>query len=41
MGFHFWVRGYCVSAVGLDEAMIRKYIRNQEDEEKRQEQFDL
>lgn len=36
-GFHFWARGYCVSTIGLDEAMIREYIRTQEDEEKRQE----
>ena len=34
-------RGYCVSTVGLDEAVIREYIRNQEDEEKRQEQLNL
>ena len=27
---HFWVRGYCVSTVGLDEKTIREYIRNQE-----------
>ncbi|MDP6966588.1 MAG: IS200/IS605 family transposase [Candidatus Marinimicrobia bacterium] len=27
---HFWVRGYCVSTVGLDEEAIREYIRNQE-----------
>ena len=40
-GFHFWSRGYCVSTVGLDEAMIRQYIRNQEEEEKRQEQLTL
>ena len=33
-GFHFWARGYCVSTVGLDEAVIRDYIRNQEEEEK-------
>ena len=38
-GFHFWARGYCVSTVGLDEETIRKYIREQEDEEKRQEQL--
>ena len=37
-GFHFWARGYCVSTVGLDEQLIREYIRNQEDEEKREEQ---
>jgi putative transposase len=29
-GFHFWARGYCVSTMGLDEAMIRNYIRTQE-----------
>ena len=40
-GFHFWSRGYCVSTVGLDEGMIRQYIRNQEEEEKRQEQLSL
>jgi len=36
-GFHFWSRGYCVSTVGLDEKMIREYIRNQESEERREE----
>jgi putative transposase len=36
-GFHFWARGYCVGTVGLDEEMIRKYVRDQEAEEKRQE----
>ncbi len=40
-GFHFWARGYCVSTVGLDEEMIRQYIRSQEEEEKRQEQLTL
>ena len=40
-GFHFWARGYCVSTVGLDEAVIRAYIRNQDDEEKRQGQLPL
>jgi putative transposase len=29
-GFHFWARGHCVSTVGLDEAKIRAYIREQE-----------
>ena len=38
--FHFWARGYCVSTVGLEEAVIREYIRNQEAEEKRQESFE-
>jgi len=40
-GFHFWARGYCVSTVGLDEQKIRAYIRDQEEEEKRQEQLPL
>ena len=38
-GLHFWSRGYCVSTVGLDEATIRKYIRDQEKIEKRQEEL--
>jgi putative transposase len=27
----FWARGYYVSTVGLNEEVIKKYIRNQED----------
>ncbi len=38
-GFHFWARGYCVSTIGLDEDLIRTYIRTQEEEEKRQEEL--
>ena len=26
-GYHFWVRGYFVSTVGIDERTIRQYIR--------------
>jgi len=33
---HFWSRGYCVSTVGLDEKIIKKYIREQEKQEKDQ-----
>jgi len=40
-GFHFWARGYCVSTVGLDEKTIRAYIREQEEEERRQENLPL
>ena len=40
-GLHFWARGYCVSTIGLDEAAIREYIRNQEEEDKRQESLRL
>ena len=41
VGLNFWVRGYCVSTVGLDEAKIREYIRTQEDREKQEEQLQL
>lgn len=40
-GFHFWAKGYCVSTVGLDEAVVRNYIRTQDEHEKRQEQLTL
>ena len=36
-GRSFWSRGYCVSTVGLDEAMIRRYIQDQEKHERDQE----
>ena len=26
-GNHFWARGYCVDTVGLNEEMIRKYVK--------------
>ena len=35
-GNHFWARGYCVDTVGLDEEHIRKYVKYQEKEERRQ-----
>jgi putative transposase len=41
IGLKFWSRGYCVSTVGLDEAVIRNYIRTQEEREKREDQIDL
>lgn len=37
----FWARGYFVSTVGLDEAMVRAYIRNQEKEHERYDQMKL
>ena len=40
-GLHFWSRGYCVSTVGLDEATIRKYIREQEELETRQTELGM
>ena len=36
-GRAFWSRGYCVSTVGLDEAMIKQYIQDQEKDEREQE----
>jgi len=30
VGQHFWARGYFDSTVGRDEAVIREYIKNQE-----------
>lgn len=41
VGQHFWARGYFVSTVGRDEAMIREYIRQQEDEDKRIDPLNL
>ena len=40
-GEAFWARGYFVSTVGLDEAMVRAYIRNQEAEDERFDQMKL
>ena len=37
----FWVRGYFVSMVGLDEEMVRAYIRHQESEDERYDQMKL
>ena len=40
-GLHFWARGYCVSTVGYDEAAVRQYIREQENRDKEQSEFDF
>ena len=37
----FWARGYFVSTVGLDEDMVRAYIRHQEGEDERYDQMKL
>jgi putative transposase len=39
-GHSFWARGYYVSTVGLDEAKIRKYIRNQEINDTVEDKYD-
>jgi putative transposase len=40
-GFNFWSTGYCVSTIGLDEEKVRKYIRHQEENDRRQEEIDF
>ena len=40
-GENFWARGYFVSTVGLDEEIVRNYIKNQEKEDDRLEQLNL
>ena len=40
-GLNFWAPGYCVSTVGLDEARVRQYIRDQEELENRQGELGL
>ena len=41
VGQHFWARGYFVSTVGRDEAVVREYIRRQEEEDRRLDQIKL
>ncbi|WP_419905643.1 IS200/IS605 family transposase [Kiloniella sp.] len=40
-GENFWARGYFVSTVGLDEQMVREYIRTQEERDKYFDQMDI
>ena len=40
-GEHFWARGYFVSTVGLDEQMVRDYIREQEKNDAFRDQMEL
>ena len=44
-GNRFWSRGYFVTTVGVDEDMIRRYVKYQEGEDKKEESqtrnFDL
>jgi putative transposase len=41
VGEHFWARGYFVSTVGREEAVVRHYIQQQEAEDKRLEQLEM
>ncbi len=40
-GNHFWARGYCVDTIGLDEEKIRRYVKYQEQNERREDQMSL
>jgi putative transposase len=37
-GNPFWARGYFVNTVGINEEMIRRYVKYQESEERKYEQ---
>ena len=41
VGQHFWARGYFVSTVGRDEAVVREYIKKREQEDERLDQLGL
>lgn len=41
VGQHFWARGYWVSTVGKNEAAVRRYIQEQEKEDRRLEQMEM
>ena len=36
-GNHFWARGYFVNMVGINEEMIKRYVKYQEEEERKEE----
>ena len=40
-GRHFWVKGYYASTVGLDERIIREYVKNQLEQDRADEQLEL
>jgi putative transposase len=40
-GQHFWARGYYVSTTGKDEGEVRRYIKEQEEADKRYDQMEL
>ena len=41
IGQHFWARGFFVSTVGIDKQTLRAYIKAQEKEDRRLDQFNL
>jgi len=40
-GKHFWARGFYVDTVGLNEEVIRKYIREQDEKDQRLDQLEM
>jgi putative transposase len=38
-GEHFWSHGYFVSTIGKDEQMVNKYVRRQQQEDRRIDQL--
>jgi len=36
-GNHFWARGYFVNTVGIDKATIIRYVKFQEEEERKED----
>ena len=38
-GNHFWSCGYFVNTVGMNESLIRRYVRYQEEQDKQEEGF--
>jgi len=41
IGENFWARGYYVSTAGKDEGVVRRYIQQQEAEDRRIDQLKL
>jgi len=40
-GMHIWARGYFVSTVGIDREVIRRYVKEQQEDQRRAEQLRL
>ena len=40
-GMHYWSKGYCVSTVGLTEADVVEYVREQQEADKKIEQLNM
>lgn len=40
-GMHLWARGYFVSTVGIDRDVIKKYVKDQQEDQIRSEQLRL